>query len=229
MLAAGAHPLPRHGLVRLSPSGWDQVRAGTWCDSATACLTHWASHDLPLVVTRQHAAQAEALICLGLPAPQRWGRQRLALQVEAQQLTQASAFPPAASLQPLLAARQHAPWRVVCAQWAALGVCVRVHGSYGWQWLTGLDHLHAGSDLDLLLTVRSAEQADQVVQVLHDAHWPGPRLDGELIFPDGSAVAWREWPIWRAGCSSQVLVKRRDEALLESGLAWLQRATRMSP
>ena len=157
MLAAGAHPLPRHGLVRLSPSGWDQVRAGTWCDSAAACLTHWASHDLPLVVTRQRAAQAEALICLGLPAPQRWGRQRLALQVEAQQLTQASAFPPAASLQPLLAARQHAPWRVVCAQWAALGVCVRVHGSYGWHWLTGLDHLHAGSDLDLLLTVRSAE------------------------------------------------------------------------
>ena len=37
-----------------------------------------------------------------------------------------------------------------------------------------------------------------------------PRLDGELRFPDGAAVAWREWEAWRAGRSRAVLVKRLD-------------------
>lgn len=220
-----ATALQRHDLVWLSPAGWQGLQAGVWPASTAACLAHWAAQDLPLVVTRQRALLGDARISLGLPAPQRWQRQRLALQVEAQHIARWGAFPSASALHPCLAPPQHAPWRALCAQFDGLGVSVRVHGSFGWQLLSQLDQVRPDSDLDLLLAVASAEQADQVVQCLQHAVWPGPRLDGELVFPDGSAVAWREWPVWRAGLSAQLLVKRRDEVVLETGAHWLRRAT----
>jgi hypothetical protein len=37
-----------------------------------------------------------------------------------------------------------------------------------------------------------------------------PRLDGELLWPDGAAVAWREWAAWRAGQVGALLVRRID-------------------
>jgi phosphoribosyl-dephospho-CoA transferase len=205
------------------------LRAIAWPDTAAACLAHWASHDLPLVVTRQRALEGEARVSLGLPAPQRWQRQRLALQVDPTHIATVGAFPVAEQIHPYLGPPEHAPWRALGVHLVALGVAARVHGSFGWQVLTGLDHVHPASDLDLLLPVHDPDQADEVVQALQRAPWPGPRLDGELIFHDGSAVAWREWPIWRAGLSDQLLVKRRDEAVLESGQAWLQRATAHVP
>jgi phosphoribosyl-dephospho-CoA transferase len=40
------------------------------------------------------------------------------------------------------------------------------------------------------------------------------RLDGELVFPDGAAVAWREWHACRGGRTRRLLVKRLDGATL---------------
>jgi len=48
------------------------------------------------------------------------------------------------------------------------------------------------------------------------AMWAGPRLDGELVFPDGAAIAWREWVAHREGRAAQVLVKRLRGVALES-------------
>nr|WP_246294886.1 malonate decarboxylase holo-[acyl-carrier-protein] synthase [Schlegelella koreensis] len=48
-----------------------------------------------------------------------------------------------------------------------------------------------------------------------------PRLDGELVFDDGHAVAWREWAAWRAGQSRQMLVKTTVGASLVSGPGWM--------
>jgi phosphoribosyl-dephospho-CoA transferase len=102
----------------------------------------------------------------------------------------------------------------------ALDVEAVVYGSFGWQQLTGLDYLREGSDIDLLLQVASPEQADAAVAALHASGIESPRLDGELVFPDGSAVAWREWAIWRAGLVEQVLVKRLDGPLLARPSHW---------
>ena len=51
--------------------------------------------------------------------------------------------------------------------------------------------------------------------------WSGPRVDGELVFPRGEAVAWREWLQWRRGEVDSVMVKRLHGVALEQGLAWL--------
>jgi hypothetical protein len=234
-------------------------------------------------------------------------------------------------------------WRSLLASLAAVGCAPRVYGGYGWQTLTQLAYVHADSDLDLLLPVDSATQADEVGRVLasadgvspavaplaltpigmtpigvrscllpgaavaggvrscllpdlsretsihslaedwpgaglqgrdgdvenavigpiseHDARcqspsemmqkarpdpelggvarqkarpdpmrdpmrgppamWPGPRLDGEMLFPDGAAIAWREWVAHREGRTAQVLVKRLRGVAMESPGAWV--------
>ena len=58
--------------------------------------------------------------------------------------------------------------------------------------------------------------ADEVARALATASWAGPRLDGELLFPDGAAIAWREWSDYRQGRASQVLVKRLRGVALET-------------
>lgn len=95
-----------------------------------------------------------------------------------------------------------------------LGVRTRAYGSAGWQWVSGLSYLHERSDLDLILSVDDAPHADRAARVLQGCV-ANTRIDGELMFPDGSAVAWREWLGWRTGRQARVLVKRLDSVGLE--------------
>jgi phosphoribosyl-dephospho-CoA transferase len=76
---------------------------------------------------------------------------------------------------------------------AATGVILRVYGSLAWQHMTGTQYVRADSDVDLLVCPRSEEQARACLRILHTASLNSTvRLDGEIQFPDGRAVAWRE-------------------------------------
>jgi len=97
----------------------------------------------------------------------------------------------------------------------------RVHGSYGWQRITGLEYVTAHSDIDLHLAVFDADIADRVAALLDRFDWKGPRIDGELLFPSGDAVAWREWLQWRRGAVGRVMVKRLHGVTFETGQQWL--------
>ena len=107
-------------------------------------------------------------------------------------------------------------WRALTTALAACRAPARVYGSYGWQRLSGLRYLRAGSDLDLWIAVDDAAHADLVGSCLQDFAAQRPRLDGELVFDDGSAVHWREWMAWRTGQARNLLVKRVDGAALAS-------------
>ena len=49
--------------------------------------------------------------------------------------------------------------------------------------------------------------------------WPAlSELDGELVFPDGRAVAWREWQPWREQRVDRILVKRLQGVVMERAL-----------
>lgn len=216
---ATALPLQRHQLVCLSDAGWQRQLALPWDGEARECLDHWAARRLPLVVTTQPPGP-DGSIALGLPAPGRWARRRLALRVAREDILYFDAFPPALLAQPLMPTGSKAAWGRLCEALQACGVAARIYGSHGWQLITGLDHLRSGSDADLCIGVASPAQADAAAACLHAFPKAQPRLDGELLFANGAAVAWREWSAWRAGRGKAVIVKRLAGAALAQAPFW---------
>ncbi|MBW8760678.1 MAG: malonate decarboxylase holo-[acyl-carrier-protein] synthase [Burkholderiales bacterium] len=207
--------LERHRLVWLADAGWRELLPQAPDPASRQCLAHWAREHLPLVVTRQ--SPDDALIAVGLAMPTRWERRKLALRVAHQHLLYSGAFPAAADIAPLLSTAARLPWRTLCAELSLLGVSPRVHGSHGWQKLTGLRYLHAASDIDLHISVDNDLLADRVATLLQlGTGSGGPRIDGELLFPDGGAIAWREWLQLREGRVREVLVKRLGGVALEA-------------
>jgi len=217
--------LRRHQLARLSEAGWTAILAEPWDRQARDCLTHWATHRLPVVVTRQpRDAAADGWIALGLPAPQRWDRRRLVLQVPRAAVLCLDEFPRLAEVQPMLPSSAQGTLRELIGRLDACHAISRVFGSHGWQAISGLDHLRSGSDLDLSVAVHGAAHADAVTHVLQSFDAVRPRLDGELLFNDGAAVAWREWIEWRAGRARAVMVKRLHGVTLQRDATWCERA-----
>ena len=210
--------LRRQQLLRLSGEGWARVLDASWEPAARQCLALWAARGLPLVVTRQPAPAADTL-ATGLPAPARFRRLRLAVAVMPRHVMFLDEFPAAGAVARLLPRPCASAWHALLASLAVAGCAPRVYGGHGWQVLTRLAYVHAASDVDLLLPVVSSAQADAVARLLANAAWTGPRLDGELLFPDGAAVAWREWLAHREGRTAQVLVKRLHGVGLEAPFA----------
>jgi len=206
-------PLHRHQIAWLSRNGWQRLLDGDWDDEARACLWHWAEQRLPVVVTRQ--VPDDDAIALGLCAPARCSRRRLALRVARTDVLYFDEFPPLEKVVGQLPCAARTPARQLAAALRGCGATARVYGSHGWQQLTGLDHVRDGSDVDLWVAVADTEQADAVAAVLQAYAVSSCRLDGELVFPGDSAVAWREWLAWRAGRASSLLVKRLHGAAME--------------
>lgn len=210
-------PLRRHQLARLTPAGWRRLCAATQDPTAADCLQHWAREGLPLVVTRQPAdvPPTESPLALGLPAPLRWQRLRLALQVAWQEVAFFDEFPRPHRVTGLIPAADRPAWLSLCGALDAAGVRVRVYGSHGWQAITGLPCLREGSDLDLIAAVDDEAHADRAAALLA-CHGQAlqRRVDGELMLPDGRAFAWREWQAWREGRTRAVLCKTLDQVAL---------------
>jgi len=222
--------LRRHQLARLTDAGWSSLLRRPWDAQALACLTHWATHRLPLVVTRQPVdAVADGGIALGLPSPAQWDRRRLALRLPHAALLCFDEFPGLAAVQALLPLSAQRPVRELLDALGTACATAHVFGSYGWQAISGLAHVRPESDLDLWVAVDGMAQADAVARVLRSVGDTRPRLDGELVFSDGAAVAWREWIEWRAGRARAVMVKRLDSVTLQRDPAWCERAASAEP
>jgi phosphoribosyl-dephospho-CoA transferase len=212
-------PLHRHQIAWLGEAAWRSLLARDWDAAARDCLAHWAAKRLPLVVTSQ-ADVAEDAVALGLPAPARWGRRRLGFTVARNQVLYFDEFPFAEKALGLVPAPTRGAWRGLCINLKAAGTPARVYGSYGWQLMSGLDHVRASSDIDLWVSVSDADQADAAAACLQSFSSEQLRLDGELMFRDGAAVAWREWQAWRAGRVKGLLVKTIAGSALVHAPAW---------
>ena len=202
--------LQRNQLVWLHDAAWTALAARPWDAAARTTLAHWQQHRLPLVVCRQAPCTPMQRISVGLAAPRTWATSKLALDLAPEDIQAHGEFP---SLQQVA---HGTSWQSAAHDLArALGVMAYVYGSHGWQHLSGLDYVHAESDIDLSLQVPDMGTAQAVVAQLEAAQLP-MRIDGELVFAGGHAVAWREYARLLQGQTRSVMVKSRHSLQLVS-------------
>jgi phosphoribosyl-dephospho-CoA transferase len=209
----------RHDLVWLTRAGWHAaVTADPGHDGA---LRDWYENDWPAVVRRQDASAGDAVVCLGIPLPISSGvRQRLSLVAHVDHIARRTA--PVTLADALAAAPPAWLAGLVALARDAAGLDLRVYGSLAMESVTGAPYLRPESDIDLLLrpSTRTELRAGLALLAHHAALLP---LDGEIVFPSGDAVAWKEWLAARRD-QARVLVKSlhavrlQDPALLEGSL-----------
>nr|WP_315240431.1 malonate decarboxylase holo-[acyl-carrier-protein] synthase [uncultured Albidiferax sp.] len=200
--------LQRNQLVWLHDHAWEALAERPRDAAAHATLAYWQQHRLPLVVCRQAACLPNLRVSVGLAAPRSWASNKLALDLAPEDIRAQGDFPS------LLQVAHGTPWQPAAqALTEALETPAHVYGSYGWQHLTGLDYVHVASDIDLHLPVPHMDAAQAVVAQLEAARLP-MRIDGELVFPGGHAVAWRECARLLQGQTRSVLVKTRHSLQL---------------
>jgi len=195
----------RHDLVWLTGAGWDAalVRA---LPGQHAAIEQWQREDWPAVVRRADATLSPGQVSLGIPLPPSPSpssdgvKGRIALVAAHGDVARRTA--PLALADAARAAPER--WRPALASLAS-GVPLRAYGSLAMQAVTGQPYLRAASDIDLLFFPADA-QALRTGLALIEEHAAVLPLDGEIVFPSGAAVAWKEW-IGAASNGARVLVK----------------------
>lgn len=210
----------RHMLVWLNHAGWRAAVAAQ--PQHEAHLMHWATQDWPAVVRRMEANAGNDVVCLGLPLPPDAEGRKLRIALSAQ-LHDVKKVSKAVVLRS--AVRSAGAWRArlsaLCDEAEALDL--RMFGSLAMQALTGLQYVSPGSDVDVLFQPTCRRQLDDGLALLarHAQHLP---LDGEIVFPGGAAVSWKEWRMAMTH-PAKVLVKEMhsvrlaDVASLQASLA----------
>ncbi len=205
---------PRHTLIWPVASERTRMRAEARDEQMREALDLWRVRDWPLVVRRNDDhAPACGGVAAGLPLPRSRGKSRLAFHLPGAGVAR---WAPPLALGAVARALPPARRRPLAALDAAardVHVRLSVFGSVAWQVITGLDYLHDDSDVDLLFRPASVGEID-IVASLYE-RWECDvcrRIDGEILFPGGDAVAWREWVHAERG--ARVLAKNIDRVAL---------------
>lgn len=212
----------RHDLAWLSASGWRAARARALPEHA-GVIERWQREDWPAVVRRDDAHAGAGEVCLGLalpPHPDSGHKLRIALRVPAGDVARTT---PAlaldclsAALPALLPALLPDAWRKDLRLLAAdsADLTFRVYGSLALQAVTAQAYVSPTSDIDLLFYPASSAQLGLGLALLRK-HAGSLPLDGEIVFPNGQAVAWKEWLAAASG-NARVLVKEQNGVRLVS-------------
>ena len=191
----------RHDLIWLTGAGWDAALQRA-LPGQHGAIEQWRRADWPAIARRADVGLAPGRIGLGIPLPPAPGgvKGRIALDAAHGDVARRSA--PLALADAARAAPGH--WRPALDALAS-GMALRAYGSLAMQAITALPYLTAASDIDLLFFPPDAPALRSGLALLeqHAAVLP---LDGEIVFPSGAAVAWKEW-IGAAGNGARVLVK----------------------
>jgi len=205
-------PVRRHDLVRLAPAGWDQALAGL-SGPAAALAAGWRARDLPVVVRRMEPGTPADAICLGMPGPpDAHSGQKLRVGFAVLQSRVASVRAPLALADVEAPAAWQPAFDALRDAMVDAGLACRVFGSLAMQALTGERYLRPDSDIDLLLRPTDAAELDAGLALVTRFARALP-LDGEIEFPSGHAVSWKEWALVQSG-ADRVLAKHLDAVAL---------------
>ena len=207
-------PLKRHELLWISPEAWAEALSHQPGLVGISLVQSWVGRGWPVVVRRRLEGEQTDRVPVAVPLPPSQGKRRLALSILWEGLVDRKAFLP---LQCVVAVAP-ATWQDSLAEILALGeqcaIEPAVFGGLLWQHLTGLDYLTSASDLDLLWPMPAGRVLRPLLEGLAVTERPTPRLDGEIVLPDGIGINWRE--LWRSldVAESRVLAKSFDRVRL---------------
>jgi phosphoribosyl-dephospho-CoA transferase len=204
--------LARHSLVWLTVYGWTEA-----VDSARPehreILAYWNERDLPLIVRRQSDLDPPGCLYLGLSLPPSLGKLRVPVTVSnsaAKEIRKPLLLSDVVFSAPV---EWQIPLQDLVHRLTIGDICPQVYGAFAWQHLISNNYVHAQSDVDLLIKFDTAQMFEDFTRVVHD--WEivhGKSVDGELLFPNHDAIAWREVK----GNSQRVLIKSATVARLVS-------------
>lgn len=199
----------RHDLVYLQRDAAFATPCAEPGDVSWQAARDWIAAGRPLVAARQPPGSER--LSLGLSLPLARQRKKLSIDVAPQAVARIASPLSVAHCCSRLQSAEATVLRRLAEQAAGCGAGLGVFGSLAWEVLSGEAYRHADSDIDLICDVATAEQFDVMLAALQRAAGELPcRLDGELRFPDGNAVAWREMATQYRQPGAQVLVKRQQ-------------------
>jgi phosphoribosyl-dephospho-CoA transferase len=213
-MSAMTRPWRRHELVRIAPDAWAAVTATV--PAAPSLLLDWANAGWPAIVRRPTPGEPPDRVPIGVPLPPAEDKRRFCLTVPANAITER--FSPT-SLRTVAVAVDPA-WEPTISALIALGelhgVTPAAFGSLLWQFCTGLPYLSRQSDVDVLWPVQAGWEIRSLLAGIAAIERIAPmRIDGEVVFPDGSAVNWRElYNVLNQDKPGEVLVKSMGGARL---------------
>jgi phosphoribosyl-dephospho-CoA transferase len=185
----------RHDLVWLTSRGWQRVRASAPLEAIDA-LDLWRDAGWPAVVRRAEADLPAGEVAIGFALPPRrgpgpGGKLRVGCRVELSDIGRRTRALPLVGALDAVPAQWRDGLSALEGEAAEAGLGLAVYGSVALEALTGQPYLTPKSDIDLLLRPLNRKQLMAGLELLarHAAALP---LDGEVVFGDGRAVAWKE-------------------------------------
>lgn len=183
----------RHNRVWLSAGGWQRA-SQTVSPAHARELMRWAENDWPAVVRRSDPEPGKNILYLGLTAPpdQHTGvKIRIPFSVCTEDIVRFGAPLAIIGAESALPLAWHSVFSELSDAATSSKLEFRVYGSAAMQAITGLPYLGAASDIDLLFYPLTNAQLHQGLNLLYLYAKRLP-LDGEIVFPSGRAVAWKE-------------------------------------
>jgi phosphoribosyl-dephospho-CoA transferase len=195
----------RHDLLVIDPFSWEAVVAALPERDATGLLADWARQGWPVIYRRRLPGEPVDELPVAVQLPLSAGRRRVALLVPPDAVIGRPERPDIAAALSIAPSGWHATMTALQSL-PGLAGSARVFGSLLWQCVTGLPYLREQSDLDLTFpcTGEPRPVAEAIAAIDRGEH---PRIDGELLLPDGAACHWRELV---EGAGSAILVKTNE-------------------
>jgi phosphoribosyl-dephospho-CoA transferase len=185
----GARPV-RHDWVYLGPDWAGHLRSPL-VPEVLQRVTAWHDQGQPFAVARQDVTDADDDVRLSLTLPD---RRHLALHVGLPAVARRLPPPTVQEVRDTAPGTWTSALDDVSALGSALDLTVGVFGSLAWQYRTGEPFLRPLSDVDLLFAPARWSDVERLLFGLEavSRRHTVVRLDGEVVLPDGGAVAWRE-------------------------------------
>jgi phosphoribosyl-dephospho-CoA transferase len=194
----------RHAFVYCAPDRLGGDAIDTVHPDDAIIVGDWIRAGRPLIARMRRSEDTPDRIALGLPLPLDSGKKKIAVTAKPLLLESVEAPPLLRDVLDVLPPQWQARIARLSQDLTPHATSVRIVGSLAWQFLTREIYLHPKSDIDILVSVATIGQLRAVLGLLGSSDLvPGPRVDGEIVTPDGDAVSWREL----LGSSGDVLVK----------------------